>query len=134
MLQVSLTVTAILLLVQSITAGLFLSGVQRAFAVHRDTATAAGITLMISIVAGVLCALLRGERWHMVWAGVGLLALLSLQAFAGYRSITALHIPLGVITICAAGAVAAWSWSRASGSPRARPRKTAMPSRAAARE
>lgn len=120
LLQLLLTAAAVLLVTQSITAGLFLAQVRPAFPVHRDVATAAGIALMVGVVAGVLCVRLRGERWHPVWMAIGLLALMSLQAFAGYRSLTALHVPLGVLTIAAGAAVAAWSWRPVADSSRAR--------------
>lgn len=110
LLRLSLTLAAVLLLSQSITAGLFLAELRSAFPVHRELATVAGVVLMVGVVAGVLCARLRGDGWWGVWAPLGMLALMSLQAFAGYRSLTALHVPLGVVTIIAGIALAAWSW------------------------
>ncbi|MFK4835120.1 hypothetical protein ACI3KY_05260 [Microbacterium sp. ZW T2_14] len=123
LLRVSLTVAAVLLLSQSITAGLFMSELRAAFPVHRELATAAGIALMVAVVAGVICAR-RGGGWWPVWATIGMLGLMSLQAFAGYRSLTALHVPLGVITITAGIAFAAWSWApvaRTTSRPTSRP-------------
>ena len=110
LLRVSLTVAAVLLLSQSITAGLFMSELRAAFPVHRELATAAGIALMVAVVAAVICAR-RGGGWWPVWATIGMLGLMSLQAFAGYRSLTALHVPLGVVTIVAGIALALWSWA-----------------------
>lgn len=109
-LRVSLCVAAGLLAAQSLTAGLFLAGVEAAFPVHRETATAAGIAIMAGVVFGVLCVRLRGESWRPVVWGIGLLALMSLQAFAGFRSLTALHVPLGALTILAGIVVAAVVW------------------------
>lgn len=109
-LRVSLTLAAVLLMFQSITAGLFMADVAGAFPLHREFATIAGIALMIALVAAILCVRLRGDAWWPIWATVGMLALMSLQAFAGYRSLTALHVPLGVVTIAAGAALAAWFW------------------------
>lgn len=113
-LRVSLCVAAGLLTLQSVTAGLFLAGVGAAFDIHRETATAAGIAIMVGMVFGVTCVRLRGESWGPVVWSVGLLVLMSLQAFAGFRSLTALHVPLGVLTIFAGVAVAAMAWGSRS--------------------
>ena len=109
-LRISLTLAALLLISQSITAGLFLGEVGGAFPLHRELATAAGIALMVALVAAILCVRLCGDTSWPIWATVAMLALLSLQAFAGYRSLTALHVPLGVITIAVGSALAAWFW------------------------
>jgi ABC-type enterobactin transport system permease subunit len=105
-----LTLAALLLISQSITAGLFMGEVGGAFPLHREIATAAGIALMVALVAAILCVRLCGDARWPIWATLAMLALLSLQAFAGYRSLTALHIPLGVITIAVGSALAAWFW------------------------
>jgi hypothetical protein len=109
-LRISLTLAALLLTSQSITAGLFLGDVGGAFALHRELATAAGIALMMGFAAAILCVRLRGDARWPIWATAGMLALMSLQAFAGYRSLTALHVPLGVVTIAVGSALAAWFW------------------------
>lgn len=110
-LRISLTLAAVLLFTQSVTAGLFMAELRAAFPVHREMATAAGVALMLGVVAAVLCVRLRGDvRWP-IWATVGMLGLMSLQAFAGFRSLTALHVPLGVLTITVALVFAAWSWT-----------------------
>ena len=95
---------------QSITAGSFLADVSGAFALHREFATVAGIALMVAFVAALLYVRLCGDARWPIWATAIMLALMSLQAFAGYRSLTALHVPLGVLTIAGALALAAWSW------------------------
>lgn len=115
MLRLSMSVAAALLAAQSLTAGLFLSGEMSAFDLHREMATAAGIVILIGVVFGALCARLRGESWKPTLWGIGLLALMSLQAFAGFRSLTVLHIPLGVATILA-GVWVTWRVWRAPAS------------------
>ena len=109
-LRVSLTVTALLMFGQAVLAGLFMGGQSSAFGWHREMATVAGIALMVSIVAAILARRLgQAPRWP-IWATVTLLAVMSLLAFAGFRSLTALHVPLAVIVILLAAALAAWAW------------------------
>lgn len=48
----------------------------------------------------------RGASRRAIWATLGMLALMSAQAFAGYRELAPLHIPLGVVTIAAGIALA----------------------------
>ncbi|MBZ2195835.1 hypothetical protein [Occultella gossypii] len=110
LLRVSLTLAAVLLFAQSITAGLFMTQVRAAFPIHREVANAAAIAILVGVVAAILCVRLRRDpRWPIA-AAVGMLILMSLQAFAGFRSLTALHVPLGVLTITLAIAFAAWTW------------------------
>lgn len=108
--QISLTVTALLMFGQAVLAGLFMGGTHSAFAWHREMATVTGIALMIAIVAAVLAARLGCAPRGLIGATVGLLALMSLQAFAGFRSLTSLHVPLGVIVILVAVSLAVWTW------------------------
>ena len=111
-LRISLTLAAVLLFAQSITAGLFMAELRAAFPVHREVATAAAVAVLLSVVAAILCVRLRRDvRWPIA-ATIGMLGLMSLQAFAGFRSLTALHVPLGVLTITLAIVFAAWTWIR----------------------
>lgn len=109
-LRCSLTLAAVLLVAQSVTAGLFLAELRAAFPVHRELATAAGVALMLGVIAAVLCVRLNGAARWPIWATLGMLALMSLAAFAGYRSLTALHVPIGVLTITSGLVLAAGSW------------------------
>lgn len=81
-----------------------------AFPVHREVANAAGIAVALSIVAAIICVRLRRDAKWPIAAAIGMLALMSVQAFAGFRSLTAMHVPLGVLTITVAIAFAAWGW------------------------
>ncbi|MFF2369303.1 hypothetical protein [Agromyces sp. NPDC058110] len=104
-----LLATAVLMFTQSVLAGLFMGGMNGAFAAHRELATVAGIAVMVSIVAAILARRLgTAPRWPIA-ATIGLLALMSLQAFAGFRSLTALHVPLGVLVIMLTVLLAGWS-------------------------
>lgn len=113
LLRISLTVAAVLLFAQSITAGLFLAELRAAFPVHREIPNVAAIAIVLAVVAAILCVRLRRDARWPITATIGMLALMSLQAFAGFRSLTALHVPLGVVTITLAVVFAAWAWMRA---------------------
>ena len=111
-LQALALTTSILLFAQAVLAGLFMSEVRIAFDLHRENATVTGVVLMITIVAAVIArARSQAPRW-MIAAPVVLLLLMSLQAFAGFRKLTAMHIPLSVVVIGAAVTltVAVWRW------------------------
>jgi len=105
LLRVTLVVAACLLFAQSVTAGLFLAGVEIAFPIHRETATVAGVAYLVALTVAIWHAR-RGASKRPIWATLGMLVLMSAQAFAGFRELTPLHIPLGVITIAAGIALA----------------------------
>jgi hypothetical protein len=127
LLRISLTLAAVLLFAQSITAGLFIADLRAAFPVHREMATAAAVAVVLSIVAAILCVRLRRDvRWPIA-ATVGMLGLMSLQAFAGFRSLTALHVPLGVLTITLAIVFAGWAWIRGQQPTVAQPNPEVVP-------
>ncbi|UOQ89267.1 hypothetical protein MUN74_18750 [Agromyces endophyticus] len=104
------TVTAALMFGQSVLAGLFMGGAPAAFDLHRDMATISGIALMVGIATTIVARIVsRSPRWP-IGASIGLLGLMSLQAFAGFRSLVALHVPLGVIVIVLTVGLTVWSW------------------------
>ncbi|MCD5347195.1 hypothetical protein [Agromyces sp. S2-1-8] len=112
LLRFSLALTSVLLFGQAVSAGLFMGGVPVAFGLHREMATVSGVALMVAILATILArALSRAPRWPIA-ATIGLLALMSLQAFAGFRSLVALHVPLGVVVILLSVALTVWVWRR----------------------
>ena len=109
-LRISLTSSAILMFGQAVLAGLFMGGLSSAFALHREMATVSGVVLIVSIVAAILARRYgRAPRWPIA-ATVGLLGLMSLLAFAGFRSLVALHVPLAVIVILLTAALTMWAW------------------------
>lgn len=111
-LRITMTAAAVLMFDQALLAGQFMSGAYPALATHRDMATVTGIALIASIVAAVLARRFGGApRWPIV-ATSALLGLMALQAFAGFRSLLALHIPLGVTVIMLMSAVTVWAWWR----------------------
>jgi hypothetical protein len=109
-LRVTSTVTAIMLFDQAVFAGQFLSGTYDALEVHRENATYAGISVLVSAVAAVLVRWPGGGPWWPIAAHLGVFGLVALQIVLGFDHTITLHVPLGVATILLAATLAAWSW------------------------
>ncbi|VXC21731.1 membrane hypothetical protein [Microbacterium sp. 8M] len=103
-----------------------MSKVRLAFDLHRENATFAGVVVMIWVAAAILTRALAGGPPRAVSASVGILLLVTLQAFAGFRHLTAVHVPLGtvVITLSVLATVRIWRWQ---------PRQAATPGPTASR-
>lgn len=108
--RISASVAALLLLDQAVFAGQFLSGTFAALHTHRENATYAGITVLVTaLCAGVLWRRGRGPAWPLL-ACLALFALIAVQIMLGFARVLALHVPLGVLTIMAGLHLAVWSW------------------------
>ena len=108
--RVTSTVAAIMLFDQAVFAGQFLSGSYPALHTHRENATFAGVAVLVSTVAAVVLRWRgRGPRWPIL-ACVGIFALIGLQIVLGFARMLSLHIPLGVVIIMLAIAVAVRAW------------------------
>jgi hypothetical protein len=104
------TLAAIMLFDQSVFAGQFLSGTYDALLVHRENATFAGISVIVSAVGAVLLRWPgRGPWWPMA-ACLGLFGLIALEIVIGFARVLTLHVPLGVVIIVLAGGLAVWAW------------------------
>jgi hypothetical protein len=98
---------------QSVFAGQFLSGTYDALLVHRENATFAGISVIVSAVGAVLLRWPGRGPWWPIAACLGLFALIALEIVIGFARILTLHVPLGVtITVLATG-LAVWAWRTA---------------------
>ena len=106
------TVSAILLFDQAVFAGQFLAGTYDSLHVHRENATFAGISVLVSTVAAVLVRWPGRGPWWPILACIGIFALIALQIMLGFARIVTLHVPLGVATIGVAAALAVWAWGR----------------------
>jgi heme A synthase len=109
-LRISASLAALLLFDQAVFAGQFLSGTFASLHTHRENATYAGITVLVT----AMCAALvrwpgRGPVWPML-ACLGLFALIALQIVLGFARVLGLHIPLGVLIIMSGVHLAVWSW------------------------
>jgi hypothetical protein len=109
-LRVTSTVSAVLLFDQAIFAGQFMSGIYESLLIHRENATYSGISVLVVAVAAVLARWPGRGPWWPIAACLGIFALVALQIVLGFARALTLHVPLGVLTILAAGALAYWSW------------------------
>lgn len=108
--RVTSTVAAVMLFDQAVFAGQFLSGTYDALLVHRDNATSAGISVIVSAVAGALVVRPGRGSWLPLLASLGIVAMVALQIALGFARALALHVPLGVLTILGSAALAVWAW------------------------
>ena len=106
------TLAAVMLFDQAIFAGQFLAGGYDALHTHRVNATYAGISVLVSAVAGLLVRVPgRGPWWPLV-ANLGVFGLVALQIALGFARVIAVHVPLGVTTILFATGTAILAWRR----------------------
>ncbi|MDI1466058.1 hypothetical protein QEZ54_34290 [Catellatospora sp. KI3] len=105
-----ITLAAILLLLQAVLAGQFLSGVYASLAAHAANAPLAGFTVLLAAVAAVLLRWPGRGPWWPMPAAFGLFLLTGFQIGMGYARLLAVHIPLGVSVIMLAGFLTGWSW------------------------
>lgn len=101
---------AIMLFDQSVFAGQFLSGTYDALLIHRENATFAGISVVVSSIGAVLLRWPGRGPWWPIVACFGLFGLIALQIIIGFARILALHLPLGVLIILLATGLAVWAW------------------------
>lgn len=119
------TVVMLLVLVQPVLAGLFVTGDVGMLDLHSITASFLVVVVFLQIVAAILVWRPgRGPAWPIA-ASIAAFVLVELQSGLGYARVVAMHIPLGVLLfgLSVAFLIAVWS-------PRLRRRR---PSRGAAR-
>ena len=110
--RITSTTAAVMLFDQAVFAGQFLGGSYESLHVHRENATYAGISVLVSLVAAVLVRWPgRGPWWPMA-ASLGIFGLVALQIALGFARVVSVHVPLGVAVILIATLVAAWAWRR----------------------
>ncbi|WP_133907935.1 hypothetical protein [Actinophytocola oryzae] len=116
-LRIVATVNLVLVLLQPVFAGLFLTGDVDAIDLHSTTATVVVFVelALVGVAVGYLVA--RGRRWVLP-ATVVLLAAAVLQAFLGYTRTLAFHVPLGVAIVTASVFLGIWVWMPAAARPR----------------
>lgn len=109
--RVTSTISAIMLFDQAVFAGQFLNGTYNSLSVHRENATYAGISVLVSLVAAILVRWPGRGPWPFV-AYLVLFGLIGLQILLGFEKALAFHVPLGVFIIMVATALAVWAWVR----------------------
>ncbi|WP_236791771.1 hypothetical protein [Amycolatopsis sp. GM8] len=110
--RVTSVVSAVMLFDQAVFAGQFLSGSFGSLQVHRDNATYAGISVLVSAVAGVLVRWPGRGPWWPLLGCLGIFAMVALQIVLGFARLLTVHVPLGVATILLAAALAVRAWRR----------------------
>jgi hypothetical protein len=132
-LRISASLAAVLLFDQAVFAGQFLSGTFASLHTHRENATFAGISVLVTAICAVLLRWPgRGPLWPLLFC-LGLFALIALQIVLGFARALTLHIPLGVLIIMAGLHLAVWSWRYRPGKPTRAPAEE-TPAGAAASE
>jgi hypothetical protein len=121
LLRITATVQLVLVLVQPVLAGLFLTGDVDAVEVHAAVATALAFVELVLIGVAFAYALVRGRLWVLP-ASVALLVAVGLQMAAGYSRALQFHIPLGVVIVTVSVLLAIWAWTPAAARPRGRAR------------
>lgn len=109
--------TALFAIGQPIFIGSYFSGTFEALGLHSAGAAALqGLALLLPIAAGAVVAM-RGRWSFLVWSLV-LFLLIHVQAVLGYTRVLQWHVPIGVLTVGIAVALAIVSLRRGAGSPR----------------
>jgi hypothetical protein len=109
---VTSTVAAIMLFDQAVFAGQFLGGSYGSLHVHRENATYAGISVLVSAVAAVLVRRPGRGPWWPILACAGIFGLVAVQIVLGFARLISVHVPVGVAIIVSAIALAVWAWRR----------------------
>jgi hypothetical protein len=110
--RITSTVAAVMLFDQAVFAGQFLDGSYDSLHVHRENATLAGISVLISALAAVLLRWPGRGPWWPIAASLGMFGLIALQIVLGFARAVSVHVPLGVATIMLAVLLAVWAWRR----------------------
>lgn len=84
---------------QPVFVGVYMSGDFDGLAWHRRGADALFTIGLLQLVVAVVVLVRVRRRWPLL-ASIGLVAIESVQYFAGDAGALWLHVPLGVITVC----------------------------------
>jgi hypothetical protein len=120
-LRITATVQLVLVLVQPVLAGLFLTGDVDAVQVHAAVATALAFVDLVLVGVAFAYTVVRGRLWILP-ASLALLVVVGLQMAAGYSRALQFHIPLGVVIVTVSVLLAIWAWTPAAARPRGRVR------------
>ena len=105
-----ITVAAVVLFNQAVTAGQFMSGTFGSLSIHRLGASIAEGVVLLAAIAAVVARFRADFRW---WpAGVTALLFVAIQGqeFAGEQRALSVHVPLGVSIIVAVSGLTVWAW------------------------
>lgn len=108
--RITSTIAAIMLFDQAVFAGQFLGGSYDSLSVHRENASYAGISVLVSTVAAIVLRWPGRGPWWPIVACVGIFGLIGLQIVLGFARALTFHVPLGVLIIMLATVLAVWAW------------------------
>lgn len=109
--RVTVTLLAIALLTQAVTAGLLLSTPGGRMA-HSATAAFVVLAGVVQLVAAILVWRPGGGSPRFALISVFLLVTVLVEGLAGAARLTALHVPLGALLLAGGAVLASRTWSR----------------------
>jgi hypothetical protein len=117
LLRAVVTTHLVLVLVQPVLTGLFLTGDVDAITAHGLVGSALAAVSLAAVAATLLHVLRRGKLWVLP-AAVLLFLATGAQVGLGYARALQAHVPLGVAIAAASVLLTAWAWSAAATRPR----------------
>jgi len=110
-LRLIVTLHAVLIFLQPVLAGLFVTGNVGMLGLHSANAIFITMIAFFQIIASILFWRPgRGAAWP-IWASVLMFLVGQIQGGFGYARLLALHFPLGVLLFGFAVAMLVWAWS-----------------------
>ncbi|GAA1869581.1 hypothetical protein [Asanoa iriomotensis] len=113
--RILISVAAVLVFLQPVLAGQFLSGTFGSLQRHQNVAA---LVDMVLIVAAPAAVLIKWPGGGPIWPSIATAAMLgvtALQNWAGFNRILGLHVPLGVTIVVLVLALAIWAWRPQAG-------------------
>jgi hypothetical protein len=116
-LQVFAVLATLLVLLQPLLAGMYLSGSYDMLSVHEANAFAVTLVGLALLVAAIVFWARRGKGWTAL-AALGLLVAEEAQTGFGYERLLGPHIPLGVLIVVGQVLLTMWLFGRRAREPR----------------
>lgn len=91
-----MVINLVLVALQPISAGFYLSGYPRAVAVHADAALALQVGALVQAIMAVTLWRRHRELTWLASFSIGLLVIVCLEVWLGHHRLHWLHVPLGV--------------------------------------
>ena len=111
--RVAMTIAAVVMSLQPVLAGEFMSESYSALDAHRGNANGAIIAVLVALVCAILLRWPgRSPRWPML-ACLVLFGLTAVQIAFGNQRVLSVHVPLGVAIVAITVWLAVWSWRAA---------------------
>jgi hypothetical protein len=111
------TAHLVLVAVQPVLAGLFLTGDVDAITVHGTIGSALAVVTMALVAVTLVYVVRRGRLW-VVPVAVALFLVVGFQIGMGYARVLQVHVPLGVAIMTGMALLTVWVWSPSAARPR----------------